>query len=658
MKYVAFQAVMLSAVSVVLVHFGSGTAYAQQAVLYDFTATWCGPCQQVAPIVHKLQREGLPIQQIDIDKNPKLAKQFRVTSIPAFVLVVNGKEVKRILGGQTSEQDLRRLVAMIPRAQANQSNQPNQQSILAANQQQSRHSQQRSSSGYETPVLGAPSAFPKSFEKQQSGQSPQYANTNQAAPPMPNVSAQQPIQKSVPAFANASNDPSVNSPVSVRGTNTRGVSSRSTSSRSTSSRSTSSRSTSSRSTSTQGTREAPIVRAQLDEKSNVTKPTPHIDSSAANVRIRIKDENGINYGSGTIIHSTPGVSYVLTCGHIFRKMTDASKVDVDFFTGERFESYLGKVVKYDLDADVGLISIPTDGVLPVARLAASGSQLPKGSSVISVGCSGGQPPTTQNLFVTALNRYTGPDNVECTGVPVQGRSGGGLFNLENEVVGVCIAADPKEKRGLYAGLKPILELVASCGLESIIRQQEPVSQPVAQPVESVVATNSNDAFGVPMQEPPAAVPAGNTAGVNSNGVPISSNVPLAAQEPVSTQESAITPSAMTPSTNPLQFANGARLTIVIESPDAPGQTRVVIIPSATARLIADLTGELNRTQNVSAHRRMISQSNRPSFSSVNARSVIPIKQTVPIRSVSREEDRSMTMPTGFSAAQPYRRIRR
>jgi thiol-disulfide isomerase/thioredoxin len=600
MKYVAFQAVMLSAV---LVHFSTETAFAQQAVLYDFTATWCGPCQQVAPIVHKLQREGLPIQQVDIDKNPKLAKQFRVSSIPAFVLVVNGKEVKRILGGQTSEQDLRRLVAMIPKSK------PNQQSVLASNQQKNRNSQQRRNSGYETPVLGSPSAFPTSFEKKQSNQPQQYANANQTAPPMPNVSAQQPIQKTAPAFANSRNNPPVNSLANNR-----------------------------------RTKETPIIRGQLDESSNVTKPTPHIDSSAANVRIRIKDENGINYGSGTIIHSTPGVSYILTCGHIFRHLTESSKVDVDIFTGDRFESYLGKVEKYDLDADVGLISIPTDGVLPVARLAISGSQLPKGESVISVGCSGGQPPTTQNLSVTALNRYTGPDNVECTGVPVQGRSGGGLFNLENEVVGVCIAADPKEKRGLYAGLKPILDLVASCGLESIVRKPEPISQPV----ESLIAANSNNPFGVPMLEPPAAVPAGSPVGFNANNnAPLSSNVNPTSQQPQISQMD-----------NSLQFANGAKLTIVIESPDAPGQTRVVIIPFATARLIADLTGELNKTQNVSAHRRMISQASKPSFSPRNARSVIPVKHVNPIRTVSREEDRSMTMPTGFSAAQPYRRVHR
>ncbi len=606
MKYVAFQTMLLSAV---LVHFSTETVFAQQAVLYDFTATWCGPCQQVAPIVHKLQREGLPIQQVDIDKNPKLAKQFRVSSIPAFVLVVNGKEVKRILGGQTTEQDLRRLVAMIPKSK------PNPQSVLASNQQQNRNSQQRRNSGYETPVLGTPSAFPASFENKQPSQPQQYAIANQTAPPMPKVSAPQPIQKTASAFANTRN----NSPAHSLANNRR-------------------------------TKETPIIRAQLDESSNVTKPTPHIDSSAANVRIRIKDENGINYGSGTIIHSTPGISYILTCGHIFRHLTDSSKVDVDIFTGDRFESYLGKVEKYDLDADVGLISIPTDGVLPVARLATSGSQLPKGEAVISVGCSGGQPPTTQNLSVTALNRYTGPDNVECTGVPVQGRSGGGLFNLENEVVGVCIAADPKEKRGLYAGLKPILDLVASCGLENIIRKPEPISQPVESVIaaNSAISTNSDNGFDVPMQEPPAAVPAGSPARFNTNNnAPFSSNANPVSQEPQITQVD-----------NSLQFANGAKLTIVIESPDAPGQTRVVIIPFATARLIADLTGELNKTQNVSAHRRMISQSNKPSFSPRNAKSVIPVKYVTPIRTVSREEDRSMTMPTGFSAAQPYRRVRR
>jgi hypothetical protein len=67
-----------------------------------------------------------------------------------------------------------------------------------------------------------------------------------------------------------------------------------------------------------------------------------------------------------------------------------------------------------------------------------------------------------------LNRYEGPDTIECTGVPVKGRSGGGLFTTNGHVVGVCTNADPQEGRGVYAGLKPIHQLLRNAGLEELI----------------------------------------------------------------------------------------------------------------------------------------------------------------------------------------------
>ncbi|MBL4883444.1 MAG: trypsin-like peptidase domain-containing protein [Planctomycetaceae bacterium] len=573
MRYVVFPAVLITAT---FLQFGAQVAFAQQAVVYDFTAEWCGPCQKVNPIIHKLQREGLPIQQVDIDKNPSLAKQFKVSSIPAFVLVVDGKEVKRILGGQTTEQELRQLVAMIPARNARQQ--------LAQTKFRKRPTSQKTAGG--PPVLGAAMPFPASF-----------ATATATVP------------------TSATNNLSAAAAVINRGAS-----------------------------------ETPVIRAQLDNSSNATKPTPHIDSSAANVRIRIKDKTGIDYGSGTVIQSKPGVSYILTCGHIFRNFSIDSKVDVDIFTGDRFESYVGKVEKYDLDGDVGLISIPTDGVLPVARLAVLGSQVPKGETVISVGCSGGQAPTVQQLTVTALNRYTGPDNIECTGVPVQGRSGGGLLNLENEVVGVCIAADPDEKRGLYAGLKPILELVASCGLEDIVRQPASAFQPAGNLFAGGDANNSAPA----MPEPPAAYPASGSVALNNNAALLNQSA-LQSANPAFSQTSLANSDII----SQLQAATGSKLTIVIESPDHPGQTRVVIIPSATARLIADLTGELDNSQKVSAHRQVIPQqqnrqqqnrqlqNRQPQHSNANT--------MAPIQRLPRVEDRSMTSPTGFSAAQPYRR---
>ncbi|MCA8987216.1 MAG: trypsin-like peptidase domain-containing protein, partial [Planctomycetaceae bacterium] len=351
---------------------GSQELFAQKAVLYDFTATWCGPCQQMSPIVHKLEREGFPIQKVDIDQNPNLARQYSITSIPAFVLVVDGKPVAREVG-LTSEHQLRRLLSSIPKPQAD----PAQNQILVQPQGQSSPAQHvvgGQNNGLEKPQLGQASPFPTAETLLSSNTPPP-----QSAPP---------VQNSAPQVWPAQQTPQqlpVAQPAIDQGA---------------------------------------IIRAQFDNDANVTHPTPHVDSQAANVRLRIRDDKGINYGSGTIVESKPGATYVLTCGHIFRNLSESSKVDVDIFVQDRFESFVGKVEKYDLDADVGLVSIPTDGVLPVARLAVAPQQIATGDEVISVGCSGGQPPTTEQLSVTALNRYKGPDNIECTGVPVQGRSGG------------------------------------------------------------------------------------------------------------------------------------------------------------------------------------------------------------------------------------------
>jgi thioredoxin-like negative regulator of GroEL len=83
----------------------------------DFTAPWCGPCQQLSPMVSRLERLGYPIRKIDCDSNSGLVRKFRVTSIPAFILVVDGVEQAR-LGGGASEDDLKRLCARVPRKNA------------------------------------------------------------------------------------------------------------------------------------------------------------------------------------------------------------------------------------------------------------------------------------------------------------------------------------------------------------------------------------------------------------------------------------------------------------------------------------------------------------------------------------------------------------
>lgn len=70
-----------------------------EAVIVDFFADWCGPCQMLAPVLEELDKEGnVKIVKINVDEVPELARQFRVMSIPTVMLFKNGQFVKKQLG--------------------------------------------------------------------------------------------------------------------------------------------------------------------------------------------------------------------------------------------------------------------------------------------------------------------------------------------------------------------------------------------------------------------------------------------------------------------------------------------------------------------------------------------------------------------------------
>lgn len=69
--------------------------------LLDFHAVWCSPCQVMHPVIEELKKElagKVEVLEIDVDENSAEAAKYGVMSIPAFVVLKDGKEVGRKTG--------------------------------------------------------------------------------------------------------------------------------------------------------------------------------------------------------------------------------------------------------------------------------------------------------------------------------------------------------------------------------------------------------------------------------------------------------------------------------------------------------------------------------------------------------------------------------
>ena len=70
-------------------------------VLVDFYADWCGPCKMMAPIIKELAEAyagKIKIGKLNVDENPNAAVQYKVMSIPTFLLFQNGEKVNAVSG--------------------------------------------------------------------------------------------------------------------------------------------------------------------------------------------------------------------------------------------------------------------------------------------------------------------------------------------------------------------------------------------------------------------------------------------------------------------------------------------------------------------------------------------------------------------------------
>lgn len=76
-------------------------------VLVDFTATWCGPCKMMAPILQELKNnmgDDITIIKVDIDKNPSVANSMQVQAVPTLMLFQNAELLWRQSGVMSASQ--------------------------------------------------------------------------------------------------------------------------------------------------------------------------------------------------------------------------------------------------------------------------------------------------------------------------------------------------------------------------------------------------------------------------------------------------------------------------------------------------------------------------------------------------------------------------
>jgi thioredoxin 1 len=84
----------MSATSVTDTTFEDEVLKAKEPVVVDFFAEWCGPCKAMAPALTEVAGEmagKVKVVQVDVDKNPNITQQFRISAMPTLMIFKDGK---------------------------------------------------------------------------------------------------------------------------------------------------------------------------------------------------------------------------------------------------------------------------------------------------------------------------------------------------------------------------------------------------------------------------------------------------------------------------------------------------------------------------------------------------------------------------------------
>ncbi|KAF3445496.1 hypothetical protein FNV43_RR10672 [Rhamnella rubrinervis] len=87
-------------------------AKADKPVLVDFYATWCGPCQLMAPILNEVStslKDKIQVVKIDTEKYPSIADKYRIEALPTFIIFKDGVPCDRFEGAFSADKLIQRI---------------------------------------------------------------------------------------------------------------------------------------------------------------------------------------------------------------------------------------------------------------------------------------------------------------------------------------------------------------------------------------------------------------------------------------------------------------------------------------------------------------------------------------------------------------------
>ncbi len=437
-----------------------------EVLLLDFSASWCGPCRQMGPLVAEIAAAGWMVRHVDVDREPDIVRRFGVTGVPCYVLLVKGHEVGRI-NGATTRDELEQLMAKAaaPLGAASPLAGPATQSAAEP-----------------TPIPGVPVPLTASQT---------HLDTEPAVVPAP-------VAAAAPRVAEPS--------VSPLGTTPRGLAD------------------------TRGGQTPPLAPPLADAQAGAgSRAELEQRLLSATARLRVEDTTGVSWATGTVIDSRQGEALILTCGHVFRDSEGKGRIEVDLFGPQGPRGIAGQVISWDLKRDLALVSIFTEAPIGAVRVGGTDHASPVGAPVVTVGCDGGKDPTIHHSRITAVDKYLGPANLQVAGQPVQGRSGGGLFAIDGTLIGVCNAADPAENEGLFAALPSIHDQLDEAGLTFVFRNVYPsngLDVAAAPHVPSMASEMPTVSFD--RRDRADAVPTASTAALGDGLAALPTGVPAAA----------------------------------------------------------------------------------------------------------------------------------